>query len=125
MRRRIVDPSIPRAGSRARRAAPEGVAAAGAEHLEGLVLEIVARGAQEAVGDDGREADGAPESDGGSPTEEGRGVLRVHAAAFGRDGGRRAVEAELVRLCRPPEAGPPCLPGIRVQSWRDFRESLP
>jgi hypothetical protein len=77
------------------------------------------------VGDDGREADGAPEADGGSPTEEGRGVLRVHAAAFGRDGGRRAVEAELVRLCRPPEAGPPCLPGIRVQSWRDLRVSLP
>ena len=73
------------------------------------------------VGDDGREADGAPEADGGSPTEEGRDVLRVHAAAFGRDGGRRAVEAELVRVCRPPEAGPPCLPGIRVQSWRDLR----
>ena len=77
------------------------------------------------VGDDGRETDNAPEADGGAPGEEGRGVLRVHAAAFGRDGGRRAVEAELVRVCRPPDAGPPCLPGIRVQSWRDLRESLP
>ena len=77
------------------------------------------------VGDDGREADGVPEADGGSPGEEGRGVLRVHAAAFGRDGGRRAVEAEVVRLCRPTEAGVWCLPGIRVQSWRDLRESLP
>jgi hypothetical protein len=77
------------------------------------------------VGDDGREADGAPEIDGGSPAGDGRGVLVVHAAALGRDGGRRAMEAELVRLCRPPDAGPPCLPGIRVQSWRDLRASLP
>jgi hypothetical protein len=77
------------------------------------------------VGDDGREGDGAPDIDGGSPAEEGRDVVRVHAAAFGRDGGRRAVAAELLRVCRPPAAGPRCLPGIRVQSWRDLRESLP
>jgi len=77
------------------------------------------------VGDDGREADGDPRTDGGSATAAGRGILRVHAAAFGRDGGRRAVEAEFVRLCRPPLAGPPCLPAIRVQSWRDLRQSLP
>jgi hypothetical protein len=77
------------------------------------------------VGDDGREADGDPHVDGGAVTEAGRGILRVHAAAFGRHGGRRAVEAELVRLCRPPQGGPPCLPAIRVQSWRDLRQSLP
>jgi hypothetical protein len=77
------------------------------------------------VGDDGREADGDPRIDGGAVTEAGRGVLRVHASAFGPRGGRRSMEAEFVRLCRPPQAGPPCLPAVRVQSWRDLRQSLP
>lgn len=76
------------------------------------------------VADDGREADGDPQRDGiaGGP---GHGVLRVRADAFGRGGGRRAVEAELVRVCRPDAASPPCLPGIRVQSWRDVRQAVP
>jgi hypothetical protein len=77
------------------------------------------------VGDDGREADGDPESDGGGPAQRGGGVLRVHATAFGRDFGRRAVEAELVRVCRPLSGEPPCLPGVRIQTLHDLRVSLP
>jgi hypothetical protein len=74
------------------------------------------------VADDGREVDGNPDVDGtlGMP---GHGVLRVRADAFGRGGGRRAIEAELVRVCRPAAAW--CMPGIRVQSWRDVRQAVP
>jgi hypothetical protein len=76
------------------------------------------------VADDGREVDGNPEQDGlaGMP---GQGVLRVRADAFGRGGTRRAVEAELVRVCRPDATSAGCLPGIRVQSWRDVRQAVP
>lgn len=77
------------------------------------------------IGDDGREVDGDPERDGGGPAGEGGGVVRVRADAFGRDGGRRAVEAELSRICPRAEGGPACLPGIRVQSWRDVRHAIP
>ncbi len=77
------------------------------------------------VGDDSREVDGDPGRDGGGPAGEGGGVVRIRADAFGRDGGRRSVEAELARVC-PREAGVPmCLPGIRVQSWRDLRHAIP
>lgn len=77
------------------------------------------------IGDDGREVDGDPGRDGGGAAGEGGGVVRIRADAFGRDGGRRAVEAELARVC-PREAGVPmCLPGIRVQSWRDVRHAIP
>jgi hypothetical protein len=77
------------------------------------------------IADDGRESDGNPDADGAPPDGSGRNVLRVHAAAFGHDGGRRAIEAELVRVCRPAAAADPCPPAIRVQSRRDLRESLP
>lgn len=76
------------------------------------------------VADDGREVDGNPEQD-GVPETPGHGVLRVRADAFGRGGGRRAIEAELVRVCRPAATTPVCLPGIRVQSWRDVRQAIP
>ncbi len=76
------------------------------------------------VADDGREVDGNPEQDGLADTP-GHGVLRVRADAFGRGGARRAVEAELVRVCRPDAESAGCLPGIRVQSWRDVRQAVP
>lgn len=76
------------------------------------------------VADDGREVDGDSERDGGVDAP-GHGVVRVRADAFGRAGGRRAIEAELVRVCRPDVAFPGCLPGIRVQSWRDVRQAVP
>lgn len=74
------------------------------------------------VGDDGREVDGNPRVDGGVGVS-GAGVLRIHAMAIGRDGGRHAVEAELVRACEP--AWPGCPVGIRVQGRHDFQRSLP
>lgn len=70
------------------------------------------------LGDDARETDGDPGVDGGGPGDEGRYVLRARAEAFGADGARRAIEAELVRVCRPVESGEFCLPGTRVESWR-------
>jgi hypothetical protein len=76
------------------------------------------------VADDGREVDGNPEQDGMAETP-GHGVLRVRADAFGRSGARRAIEAELVRVCRPDAASTRCLSGIRVQSWRDVRQAVP
>ena len=70
------------------------------------------------LGDDGSETDGDPLTDGGGPGGEGRYILRARAEAFGVQGARRAIEAELARLCQPSAAGGSCLPGIRVQSWR-------
>jgi hypothetical protein len=73
------------------------------------------------VADDGRETDGRPDVDGGNTT--GRHVLRARAMAVGRDGGRRFVDAELVRVCL--DGRPACEPGIRVQSQREIRYALP
>jgi Tfp pilus assembly protein PilV len=73
------------------------------------------------VADDSRETDGRPDLDGGDPP--GRNVLRARALAVGRDGARRVVEAELVRVCL--EGRPACEPGIRVQSQREARHALP
>lgn len=74
------------------------------------------------VADDGREVDGDPESD--ADTEApGHGVLRVRAEAFGPFGTRRAIEAEVARLCL--DAGDDCRFGIRVQSWQEVRQSVP
>jgi hypothetical protein len=77
------------------------------------------------LGDDARETDGDPLSDGGGVGGEGRYVIRARSDAFGAHGGRRAIEAELVRICRPGGAGEVCLPRIRVQSWRVVTASLP
>jgi hypothetical protein len=70
------------------------------------------------VGDDARETDGDPAVDGGGPGGEGRYVVRARAEAFGADGARRALEAELVRMCHPVATGEFCLSGTRVASWR-------
>jgi hypothetical protein len=77
------------------------------------------------VADDGREADGDPTVDGGGDPPRGRGALRVRADAFGPRGARRAVEGELVRLCRADRDGEICQPGLRVQSWREVRQAVP
>ena len=70
------------------------------------------------IGDDAGETDGDPGVDGGSPGGEGRHVLRARAEAFGADGARRAIEAELVRFCRLEGVVEICMPGTRVRSWR-------
>jgi hypothetical protein len=75
------------------------------------------------IADDGREADDDPLLD-AEENEPGHGIVRVHAKVFGRQGSRRAVEAELARACRGGGVNA-CLPGIRVQSWQELRESIP
>jgi Tfp pilus assembly protein PilX len=76
------------------------------------------------VADDGRELDGKPLEDEPEAQEPGHGIVRVHAEAYGPAGSRRAIEAELVRVCPAgPEEG--CLPGIRVQSWQELRQGVP
>lgn len=74
------------------------------------------------VADDGREVDEDPASD-AEEEEPGHGVIRVRAEAFGPFGTRRAIEAELARLCLEPGEG--CRQGIRVQSWQEVRQSVP
>lgn len=76
------------------------------------------------VGDDGREQDGDPLADEANEHEPGHGIVRVHAEAFGFAGSRRALEAELLRVCPGGEAAG-CLPGIRVQSWTEMRQAIP
>ena len=73
------------------------------------------------VADDSRESDGRPDVDGGAGP--GRHLVRVRAMAIGRDGARRVVDAELVRICVATH--PACEPGIRVQSERERRLALP
>jgi hypothetical protein len=76
------------------------------------------------IADDGREQDGDPLSDEADTTQPGHGIVRLHAEAFGFAGSRRAIEAELSRVCPGGvEAG--CLPGIRVQSWQELRQAIP
>lgn len=76
------------------------------------------------VADDSREADDNPVAD-AAVDEPGRGVMRVRAQVFGPMGGRRAIEAELARMCRPQAGEEVCLPGIRVQSWQEVRQLIP
>jgi hypothetical protein len=68
------------------------------------------------LGDDGSEVDGNPLEDGGGPAQEGRYILRARAEAFGVGGARRAIEAELARICTAGDEE--ACSGIRVQSWR-------
>ena len=74
------------------------------------------------IADDVREEDGDPLVDG---EVHGRGVLRVRAVAFGPSRSRRAIEAELARVCSGAAAEEMCRPGIRVQSWRELRQLVP
>jgi Tfp pilus assembly protein PilX len=76
------------------------------------------------VADDAREEDGDASRDGAS-ARGGQGLVRVRGEAVGAGGGRRAIEAELSRVCRTTVSAPTCLPGIRVQSWRDVRHAVP
>lgn len=71
------------------------------------------------VADDEREQDGDPASDAAVDTDPGHGIVRVRAEVFGKAGLRRAVEAELARVCVPGSPG--CEAGIRVQSWQELR----
>ena len=75
------------------------------------------------IADDNREHDDDPQAD-AEQDESGHGVVRIHAEAFGRLGSRRVIEAELARACRGGGVGA-CLPGIRVQSWQEVRQSVP
>jgi hypothetical protein len=75
------------------------------------------------IADDGREQDGDPLADEAAEAEPGHGIVRVHAEVFGLAGSRRAIEAELARLCPSGEAA--CRPGIRVQSWQELRQAVP
>jgi len=75
------------------------------------------------IADDGREEDGDPLSD-AATGESGHGIVRVHAETIGFGGWNRAIEAELGRTCRGIGVGA-CLPGIRVQSWQELRQSVP
>lgn len=77
------------------------------------------------VADDGRERDDDPGLDGGGIGGEGANVLLIRAVSVGRGGGRRGWEAEVSRICRAGPGAPGCQPGIRVQSWRDLRWSVP
>ena len=70
------------------------------------------------LGDDASETDDDPALDGGAAGGEGRHVLRARAEAFGSNGSRRAIEAELVRVCQGASPDEVCLLGARVRSWR-------
>lgn len=76
------------------------------------------------IADDGREQDGDPLADEANTLQPGHGIVRLHAEAFGLAGSRRAIEAELSRVCPGGEPGG-CLPGIRVQSWQELRQAVP
>jgi hypothetical protein len=76
------------------------------------------------VADDSREEDNNPAAD-AEVAEPGRGIVRVRAEVFGPMGGRRAIEAELARVCRQQDGEEDCLPGSRVQSWQELRQLLP
>jgi hypothetical protein len=72
------------------------------------------------IADDGREQDGDPMIDAVADTEPGHEIVRVRAEVFGRAGSRRAIEAELARVC-VAGVGEDCVAGIRVQSWQELR----
>ena len=72
------------------------------------------------IADDGREQDGDPLIDAIADAEAGHGIVRVRAEVFGRAGSRRAIEAELARVC-VSGVGEDCVAGIRVQSWQELR----
>jgi hypothetical protein len=76
------------------------------------------------IADDGREQDGDPLSDEALVNAPGHGIVRVHAEAFGFAGSKRAIEAELLRVCSGGDENG-CLPGIRVQSWQELRQVVP
>jgi hypothetical protein len=70
------------------------------------------------IGDDGSERDGDPVRDGGGPASEGRYILKARAEGFARSGGRRAIDADVARLCSGEGSEAICLPGVRILAWR-------
>lgn len=76
------------------------------------------------VADDAREQDGDPLADAADALQPGHGIVRLRAEAFGVAGSRRAIEAELSRVCAAGE-GAACLQGIRVHSWQELRQAIP
>jgi Tfp pilus assembly protein PilV len=77
------------------------------------------------VGDDGSEADDDPLRDGSTLSDPGRGVVQLRSEIFGSSGARSAVQALVTRVCWTENMGERCLPGVRVQSWREVRQWLP
>jgi hypothetical protein len=77
------------------------------------------------VGDEARETDGDPLLDGSGGAGEGRDALRLRAEAFGSGGARRAIEADVTRVCMLVDDVRTCLPGIHVQSWRIVNAAFP
>jgi Tfp pilus assembly protein PilV len=77
------------------------------------------------VGDDGREVDEDPLRDGSTTADPGRGVLQLRSEIFGASGARSAVQALVTRVCWTENIVERCLPGVRVQSWREVRQWLP
>jgi hypothetical protein len=75
------------------------------------------------IADDAREQDGDPQSD-AADEQPGHGIVRLHAETFAAGGSTRVIEAELTRACKSDPGGT-CLPGIRVQSWQELRQSIP
>ena len=75
------------------------------------------------IADDGREEDEEPLADAAGEHQPGHGIVRVHAEVFGFGGARRAIQAELSRVC--PGGEDSCLPGIRVQAWQELRQAIP
>ena len=68
------------------------------------------------LADDQSENDDDPTTDGGSNTNPGRGVLMVHAEAFGARGTHRVLEATVGKsyLGQPDNR-------VRIVSWRELR----
>jgi hypothetical protein len=77
------------------------------------------------VADDQDEVDGNPYRDGTAVGDPGRGALRVRSEIFGATGARSAIEALVHRVCWTENMSERCLPGVRVQSWREVRQWLP
>lgn len=77
------------------------------------------------VGDDGSEADGDPSRDGPTVADPGRGLVELRSEIFGAAGARSAVQALVTRVCWIENTVERCLPGVRVQSWREVRQWLP
>lgn len=75
--------------------------------------------------DDDHEVDGDPLQDGSTVSNPGRGSVRLRSEVFGASGARRAVEALVKRVCWTENTMERCLPGVRVQSWREVRQLLP
>ena len=76
------------------------------------------------VGDDGRETDGDPVRDAAADSF-GHGVVQIRSEVFGASGARSAIQALVTRVCWTENMVERCLPGVRVQSWREMRQWLP